>query len=307
MTPPVLNFAPQRGGRSAEYNRVTMKYVGVSVLLLVASCGRPAGPSPEETVRASARLHAAESLRVLDLVAQRIDEFFGRRQAAVDAFSDEIFSLRGKWRALFWGREDFERHVRRRFEAHVFRAEDFEREVLGPVGEDVAFAIDASESALASDLNRWARAARPGVPAPDVRPELSRLVAGLVVEDLGLNVASIVGSEVAVMVTAAVLTRAGVFGASAAAGAGTSWATLGVGLVVGIIAGVVIDAAVGDELEEAARETVRLELDGLKRKMMESEHGLWRSARRVLESHGRALERSAARLVGGSNHGTGGA
>src|SRR5262245_9687734 len=105
-----------------------MKYLALLLVLGVVSCGRPAGPAAVDAARASARRHAATSFQVLDLVGQRIEEFFGRRQAGVEAFSDEIFSLRGKWRALFWSRSEFERHVRRRFEAHVFRPEDFERE-----------------------------------------------------------------------------------------------------------------------------------------------------------------------------------
>jgi hypothetical protein len=277
-----------------------MKYFLVALVLCVGC--RPHGPTPADAARASARRHAAKSFQVLDLVSRRIEDFFAKRQAAVEAFSDELFGLRGKWRALFWSRADFERHVRRRFESHLFRPEDFEREVVEPVRGDLAFAIDSSEAGLASDLNEWARASRPGVPAPDVRPELSRLVAGLVLKDLSLNVASIVGSEVAVIAASAILTRAGILGASAAAGAGSSWATLGIGLVVGIVAGVIIDAVVGDELEETARETVRLELDALRRKMMESEDGLWKAARRALETHGRALERSAELLMEESRH-----
>jgi len=280
-----------------------MKYLALLLVVGVMSCGRPAGPAAVDAARASARRHSATSFQVLDLVGQRIEEFFAKRQAGVEAFSDEIFSLRGKWRALFWSRSDFERHVRRRFEARVFRAEDFERDVLEPVREDLAFAIEASEAGLAADLNEWARASRPGVAPPDVRPALSKLVSGLVLDDLGLNVASIAGSEAAVMAASAILTRMGILGSSVAAGAGTSWATLGVGLVVGTIVGIVIDAAVGDELEEAARETVRLELDGLRRKLMESDEGLWRAARRALEVHARALERSAARMVEGADRG----
>ena len=279
-----------------------MKYAVLTLTLFAVSCGRTPGADPAAAARASARLHAAKSFQVLELVGTRIEEFFGRRQQGVEAFSEELFSIRGKWRALFWGREDFERHVRRRFEEHLFRPEDFEREVLAPVRADVAFAIDASEAGLAADLNQWARASRPGVSEPDVRPALTRMVAGLVIKDLGLNVASIAGSEVAALAASAILTRAGLLGASVAAGAGSSWLTLGIGLVVGTIAGIVIDSIVGDELEETARENVRFELDALRRKMMESEDGIWRAALRALEAHGRALERSAARLVEGSGH-----
>ena len=277
-----------------------MKYLTLAAILAATSCGRPAGPSPADAARGSARRHSAEALRVLDLVGSRIEDFFGGRQEKVQAFSDEIFSLRGKWRALFWGREDFERHVRRRFENLVFRSEDFEREVLGPVRGDLGFAIDASEAAVAADLERWARAARPEVIAPDVRPGLSRLVAEAVIDDLELNVASIAGSEAAAMAASTILTRAGFMGASLAAGASTSWATLGISLIVGAIVGLVVDSTLGDELEEAARDTVRFELDALRMKMMESRDGLWWAARRALETHGRALEKSAAQLAGGA-------
>ncbi|HZL71342.1 MAG TPA: hypothetical protein VFC86_02685 [Planctomycetota bacterium] len=278
-----------------------MKYLLVASILVAGSCSKPSAPSAD-AARACARRHSAQSFQVLDLVSRRIEDFFGRRQPGVDAFSEELFGLRGKWRALFWSREDFETHVRRRFQARVFRPEDFEREVVEAVREDLVFAIEASEAGLAADLNGWARASREGVRTTDVKPELSRMVASLVVKDLGLNVASIAGSEVAALAASAILTRAGVFGASVAAGAGTSWMTMGISLIVGTIVGIVIDAVIGDELEDTARETIRFEMDALRRKMMESEDGLWRAARRALEAHGRALERSAGLLTEGSGH-----
>jgi hypothetical protein len=282
-----------------------MKYALVAILLFAASCGRPPDSVSADAARASARRHSAQSFQVLDLVSKRIEEFFGRRQQNVQAFSDELFGLRGKWRALFWSREDFERHVRRRFEDHLFRPEDFEREVVGPAREDLVFAIEASEAGLASDLNRWTRAARADVTPPDVRPALSRMVAGLVVEDLGLNIASIAGSEVAALAASAILTRGGILGASVAAGAGTSWLTLGISLIVGVVAGVLIDAVIGEELEAGAQDTVRYELDALRRKMLESDEGLWKAARRALEAHGRALERSAGLWIEGPKHDAG--
>jgi hypothetical protein len=284
-----------------------MKYAVIAVLLLAGSCGPGPGPSPAAVARESARRHSARSLQILDLVGQRIDDFFAHRRPGVEAFCNELFSLKGKWRALFWSREDFETHVRRRFEENVFRPEDFERDVVEPVRQDLIFAMDASEAGLAGDLNQWARGTRPSTLPPDVRPALTRLVSGLVVQDLGLNVASIVGSEVAVLASSAILTRMGAFGAPLAAGAGTSWATFGIGLVIGTVAAVAIDAAVGDELEETARESVRIELDMLRARMLESEDGLWRAARRALESHGRALEKSAAQLLEGPRHGANGA
>jgi hypothetical protein len=282
-----------------------MKYATLVILLGALSCGRPAGPSPAERARESARRHSSQAFQVLDLVSSRIEEFFGRRQEKIQAFSDEIFSLRGKWRALFWGREDFERHVRRRFENLVFRSEDFDREVVEPVRADLAFAIDASEAGVAADLERWARASRGDVSAPDVRPALSRLVANEVLGDLGINVASLAVSEAAALAASQILTRAGVFGASVAAGAGASWATFGITLVVGAVVGIVIDSTIGEELEGAAGDTVRFELDALRMTMMESRDGVWWAARRALETHGRALERSAGQLVKGGKHGAG--
>jgi hypothetical protein len=283
-----------------------MKYSLVLLLFAAVSCKPPAGPSPVDAARASARRHSRESLQILELVSRRIEDFFSSRRDRVEALTDELFSLQGKWRALAWGREDFERHVRRRFEEHVFRPEDVERELIGPVRDDLAFAIDACEAGVAADLNQWARSARPGVAHADLRPALSPLVAGLVLEDLGLNLASFIGSEAAAVTAASVLTRVGLLGASAAAGGGTAWATLGIGLVVGTIAGLVIDAVVGEELEETARDSVRSELDALRRKLMESPDGLWHAARRALDAHGKALEKSAAILMEGA-HGSRGA
>ena len=278
------------------------KCFAAALVCSLGACGRVPGPDRAAAARASARRHTAQSMQVLDLVGRRIEDFFASRQERVEAFSDDVFSLGGKWRAIFWGRDDFERHIRRRFEARVFRPEDFEREVVAPVREDLAFAIDASEAGVAADLSAWARASRPGVAATDLKPELSRLVAGLVLKDLGLNIASIAGSEVAVMAASAILTRAGILGASAAAGAASSWATLGIGLVVGTVVGIIIDSVVGDELEDVARDAVRFELDALRRRMLEGEDGLWQAAKRALEAHGKALERSAARLVEDGDH-----
>jgi len=279
-----------------------MKYAVLPVLVLLASCGRP-GPDFSTLARESAHRRSAEAMQVLDLVGQRIEEFFSLRQERVEAFSAELFSFRGKWRALFWSREDFERHVRRRFEATMFRPEDFDREVVAAVREDLSFAIDASEAGLASDLSRWVRSSRADAPAIDLRPELSKLVASRVLEDLGLNLVSIVGSEAAAAAGTAALARAGLLGAAAAGGAGTSWATLGVSIVVGVAVGLVIDATVGEVLEDEAKEAVRNELARLRLRMMESEDGLWHAARRVLESHGRAMERSAVRIVEEARHG----
>src|SRR5262245_14260769 len=101
-----------------------MKYAVVFLLCGAVSCKPAAGPSPVDAARASARRHAGESYKVLELVGQRIEDFFSRRQEKVQELSDELFSFRGKWRAVFWSRADFERHVRRRFEERVFRPED---------------------------------------------------------------------------------------------------------------------------------------------------------------------------------------
>src|SRR5258705_5978397 len=119
-----------------------MKYAVLPILLILASCGRPTGPNVTELARVSAHRHSAEALQVLDLVGQRIEEFFTKRRPGVEAFSNELFSFRGKWRALFLSREDFERHVRPRFEATLFRPQGFDREVVAGVRPGLAVAID---------------------------------------------------------------------------------------------------------------------------------------------------------------------
>jgi len=275
-----------------------MKYAVLLSLALLLSCGRPgAAPADVERARDSARRHSAEAFQVLDLVGRRIDGFFARRQPQVDVFVDEIFGFRGKWRALFWGREDFERHVRRRFEAAIFRPEDFEREVAEPVRRDLAFALEASEARVAADLAGWAKTPRGPLTARELQPRLEGMMAPLVSRDLGINLISIAGSELAAAAAAAVIPRAGALGASMAAGAGASWWTAGISLIVGLAAGLAIDAALGDEVEEEARAAVRSELARLRTWMLDREDGLWCAARRVVEVHGRALERAAVGLI----------
>jgi hypothetical protein len=275
-----------------------MKYAVLLSLPLLLSCGRPpARPADIERARASARRHGADALQVLDLVGRRIDEFFARRQPKIEGFVDEMFGFRSKWRATFWRREDFERHVRRRFEAALFRPEDFEREVAGPVRQDLAFALEASEARVAADLAGWARSPRGPLTARELQPRLEGLMAPLVSRDLGMNLVSIAGSELAAAAAAAVIPRAGAAGTAVVAGAGASWWTAGISLAVGIAAGIAIDAAVGEAVEDEARAAVNAELTRLRSWMLEKEDGLWWAARRAIESHVRALEQSAVRLV----------
>ncbi|MBI4563815.1 MAG: hypothetical protein HY716_03870 [Planctomycetes bacterium] len=280
-----------------------MNRMGIVALAVLFSCSKPsAPPSFVEQARASARRHAAESLGILDLVGHRIADFFTARETGVDRFIDEAFGFRGKWRAVFWGREDFERHLRRRFEACVFGPEDFERDVVARVREDLEFAMEAGEARVAADLWAGFRGSRPPLEAPRVRAALVEEMAPLVARDLEMNLVSIGGSEVAAALAAMGLARAGLFGVSVAAGASQSWWNFGIGLIVGAVVGVALDAAVGEDVEREAKAKVQAEVARIRMVMLDGDDGLWHAARRALELHGRVLEEAAVRWVKKDHH-----
>lgn len=280
------------------------------ILLAVASC-RP----PSEDPSGIAARHSGGTWRVLTLVDARVERFLERRPGGIDAFVDDLVSLKGKWRALFWSEADFREHVRRRFESRLFAPEDVDREILEPVRRDLAFVLDAAEAGLALDIAhgsgsgcgasgrpwrapdsgpaRGPSGIRSKEPWVNLRDRISTSTARLVAQDLNMNLVAILGSEYAATITTSALAQAGIFGSSVAAGASQSWWNFGVGLVAGVVAGLVVDGILGDVCEDTLRSTVRAELDRFRAKLLFEADGLVAAVRRLLEAHGRALVQAA--------------
>ncbi len=275
------------------------RFVGIAFLAIL-SCRPPAETPSADRVRASVRLHASEGTRVLTLVSARIDKFFADRDDGVDRLVEELMSFRGKWRAVFWSREDFEAHVRRRFAGNIFRDGDFEREVLDPVRADLAFVLEACEAKVAVDVDLAVRGPAAELPGVRLKAELSSGIGAEVVRDLEMNLVSITGSEYAAVLATTALAQSGVFGASVAAGASQSWWNLGAGIVVGVVVGLIVDGIVGDACEDAVRAELRKELAALRTRMLEGVDGPYEAAKRLLAAHARVLEeRAVKRFQGG--------
>jgi len=248
-------------------------------ILLLAGCHKPAPPIPSvppsappvpivdvprvvNEARVVVRSHAADINPTLDLASSRVEVFFKARFARVDTFVNELFGWRGKWRATFWSREDYERHVRRAFERVVLRASDFDRDVLEPMQRDFAFAAAASENRTIADVHALVRVHAPRVEFDRFDASIRAELLSAVLADARMNVVSIGGSEAAAIGMGWALAAAGICAAN-------SWWNAGASLVVGIVVAIVIDAFVGEASEDEARMKVHAELVGLRRQAVD--------------------------------------
>jgi len=201
----------------------------------------------------------------MTLAAERVEDFFAVRFARVDGAVAELFSWKGKWRATFWSREEYERHVRRTLERKLMRPSDFERDVLARVREDFAYSLGAAENRMLAEVHAFARVDAPSLAFEPFAARYAALVADLlpaVSGDTAMNVTAFVGSEAVAVGVSAGFAAAGLFAAN-------SWWNFGIGLVVGVVAAVVVDAIVGDVCEDEIRTRVHCELVRLRREAVD--------------------------------------
>src|SRR5262245_3486475 len=111
-----------------------MRYAPL-LLAVLAACDRsvtPPVPQPVDRAgrareaREVARRHLGSPAPVMTLAAERVEDFFAVRFARVDGAVAELFGWKGKWRATFWSRDDYEAYVRRTFERRLLRPADFD-------------------------------------------------------------------------------------------------------------------------------------------------------------------------------------
>jgi hypothetical protein len=246
----------------------------------VASPPQPPAPLPIDwqAVRRDAwdkiapRLSFAEheSKSEIDRQLAPIAQFFDERKSGSSQFARTILSLSGKWvyvksKLPFTDNDGHFSFLRREFEEHLFTPADVQRcvesAVAGYIGRLagienqmlVEIRADLTESdfplvrvmpALTSDeqFRREYQALLIKVTqqiASDLKIDFSRELVSLVAGEVAAKVAL----RVAVAVTARLGISAGVLGV----GAGSSWATFGVGLV----AAVIIDAALAKAIRAA--------------------------------------------------------
>ncbi len=226
----------------------------------LASPPPSAVPPPPDPARALAVLRAQDFGPLLDGAGRRVQGYFDERRQS--AFLEELFSLKGKWKAVTRGQASYEKSVRRAFERHVYRPEDFRVRVTDAVREDLAFAVRAAENRLLVAIFDDLRPRLPSLELDELRVEHARLVDGLaplVARDLGVNVVSIAAGE-----AAASLFSAACAGAGLASG---PW-TFGAGLVAGLAAGLIVDATAGAACEDAARARVRTDVNALRNRLL---------------------------------------
>lgn len=267
--------------------------------LLFVGAGRLADHSPPEVppvpppdpARALAFVGSQDFRLVLDAAGRRVAAYFDERRR--EAFAEEIFSLGGKWKLVTRSEASYQKSVRRAFERHVYRPEDFREKVLDPLRDELAFASLAAENRLLAICFDDLRAARPALEIGELRLEHAKLIddlTPLVARDLGLNLVSIAAGEAAASLFAAGL---------AAAGVGSGAWTFGLGLVAGLAAGLAVDATAGAAWEDAARTRIHAEVNALRNRLMED---VDRSLLRAVLGWRRAQEEAVRRLYEGDAH-----
>jgi hypothetical protein len=219
-----------------------------------AAPSSPPGPSIEEvrrlaTDRATPALDAAdrESAAAVAEHLRAVDDFFAQVKKGTPAFSKQVLGWGSKWRLvsdkLPFTRDD--RHaqfLRKTFHERLFTPESLTKVVEQTVkgyGDSVSGIENRMLVRLRSDVSDLPPAMLPGF-ADDaiLRAAFERALAQAhdrvgaeLKADVGRETMSLVAGEVMTLVAV----RLGVSAGILAAGAGSSWATFGIGAVVGLI------------------------------------------------------------------------
>jgi hypothetical protein len=209
----------------------------------------------------------------IDRQAAAIDEFFDERSEGAEAFADDALSLRGKWVLVrsylpFTDKKAHDRYLHKSFERRLFRAQELESLVSSAL---TAFLSEAEglENSLLVDIRVDLRDGDlvrtnvlPSLHSDEAfRAEFTRMAVRLLPalsRDIGVSIGTFAGSEVATAtaskVFVAVAARLGVSGGILGAGAASSWATMGVGLIVAVIIDRVLSWALHRAGYDPARE-----------------------------------------------------
>ncbi|HWG42865.1 MAG TPA: hypothetical protein VN688_08780 [Gemmataceae bacterium] len=214
-----------------------------------------------------------QAAQALDKHLASIHAFLDERQAGSRAFAEQMLSLRGKWelvKAEIGDNSDYAAFLQEAFDQHVFPMEDLEKAVdtavrsylaeLESIDDDLLVRLRAdladdelprlvipalrSDQALRSHYHELSQRV-----AHDLRTDLTVVVA----RELFLWQASNVATDLTLKAGAAIAARLGVSSTILAAGAASTWRTLGVGLVVAIVLDAVVNRiikAAGYDAEE---------------------------------------------------------
>ena len=241
--------------------------------------------------RAVAVSHGPEVYTVLDLASRRVDDHFAARLARIDTLCDELFSARWKWRATFWSDAEYEKALRRRVEGRLF---DGLPALLDAIQRDVVAAAEASDNRMIAEVGETVRGAAPSIDTDALRVDYRAELGAAVVRDAEMNLVSLAVSDVVASVVMSSLAVSGVFGPAVAAGAATSWWSVGIGVAVAIVVAIVVDAIVGGAFETEARTRLWSELSTYRMEAMRRVHDAVAGAlRRYVESREEAVAKAA--------------
>jgi hypothetical protein len=231
---------------------------------------------PKAEIEAACRKHVNEAdAKATQAVARRsaeFSDFIRSRKSGAQAFSKDIVSWYGKWRAVkpylpFTKSEGHKEFVAEKFSEHIVTFEDLaaavKRSIEGSVKDLESIENDLAVALRQEILGRSLSPDEVPIAAEEFRKAIERMVAASQ-WDAAKTAGSLVASEVAAQLATQVLIRLGVSAGILATGAANSWWSFGAALVIGVIVDVVwewFDDPAGDIEREMAAALDKLSID----------------------------------------------
>ncbi|HTU92893.1 MAG TPA: hypothetical protein VMF69_22625, partial [Gemmataceae bacterium] len=214
-----------------------------------------------------------QAASALDKHLAAIHAFIDERKAGSKAFAERVVSLRGKWetvKAEIGYNSDYARFLQEAFAEHIFPIEELEKAVSAAVRSYLAELESLEDDLLVrlrADLadDELPRRAIPALGSDDafrrhyhqlsqrVSQDLRSDLAAVAARELFIWHAGNIATDLTLMAGAAIAGRLGLSTAILAAGAESTWQTLGVGLIVCFVLDAVVNRiikAAGYDVEE---------------------------------------------------------
>jgi hypothetical protein len=194
-----------------------------------------------------------------------VERLIESRKDNTKDFASELLSLGGKWEYVSRSDEGYARYIGRTFDKTVLSRAELERELATSVANFQHALVEHDNELLLAARADLADFSGVSVPRrlslPDTMGPQTRSIVGEVRSSTQGEIATEVVATIATRIVASVAARAGASGGILAAGAGTSWASLGLSLGVAVL----VDAAFSwfDESEAKVAADTRAALDEL--------------------------------------------
>jgi len=177
-----------------------------------------------------------------------LDEFFAEVKQRTPEFTDDVLSWGSKWRFVadktpFTKGGRHAAFLRSAFERHLFKSDELERAIEQAVrgyGDNLTAIENRMLVKISEDLSDLPAAELPEFASHQTLRAAYEAALERAMERVGDDVTADVATQIVSLVAGEVLTqvaaRLGVSAGILGAGAGSSWATLGAGVVIGLIA-----------------------------------------------------------------------